>query len=697
LGKVDLLFARGADVIGPGLEFEGRDVVGAGGAAAEEFGFAETGVSDGGGGAVERGAGVGAVFVVGDLGGADIDTVRLVVLRDVRLLFAVRAQEIGPSLELHRRRDRVFTGRAVAVELGLAEGRVRARGGGAVELGAGVGAVFVERDLSVAYRRSVGFVVLREVGLFFAREAFEIGPRLKLQRGHVVGARRAAAEEFGLDQRRVDVRGGGAVEIGAGVGAVFVVRDRRVADVDAVCFVILREVGLFFAGEALVIGPGLELHVRRDDVGAGGAQAEETRLAEGRIGTRRSGAVQVGAGVRAVLVERNLRRTNRDAVRPVILGEVDLLFARDPLEVRPSLKLEGGDVVGAGGTRTPELGLTEGRIHARDERAVERGAGVGAVFVVGDLRGADVVSIRLVILREVRLLFTGEALEVRPRLELERRDVVGAGGAQAEELRFALSGVDARGGGAVERGAGVGAVFVVGDRGVANGAVGFVRLRVVGLFLARDALEIGPILKLEARNVVGAGGAATEEFRFAERRVDARVDGAVERGAGVGAVFVVGDLRVTDVEAVRFVILSVVGLFLGIEALEVGPRLKREGRDVGRSLNAAAVQLRFTLSGVGSRVGCAVQVSARVGAVFVVGDRRVADVGAVGLVVLGVVGLFFTGSPLEISPSLELQRRNVVGIRRAAAEQLRFALSGVVARHVGAVQVRSGVGAVFVV
>jgi len=282
------------------------------------------------------------------------------------------------------------------------------------------------------------------------------------------------------------------------------------------------------------------------------------------------------------------------------LREVHLLLADIALEISPSLELQGGYVVGAGGAKAVEFRFAHRRIHVGGGSAHE-GGGVGGILVIGNRRVADVGSVRLVGLGVVDLLFAREALEVRPSLELQGRDVVGARRAAAVEFGLALGGIHVRCGRTHERGW-IGGILVIVELGVSDGrAVGAVVLKVIRLLLARSPEEIGPGLELEARDIVGSGSSLPVELGLTHCRVGARDVGAND-GCCVHRVFVVVDLRTAHVGAVRLVVLEEVRLLFTDEALHVGPGLElhRGGDRVGAG---RALAPRLGLAERGVRIG----------------------------------------------------------------------------------------------
>jgi len=263
---------------------------------------------------------------------------------------------------------------------------------------------------------------LDEVGLFFVHVALVVGPGLKLHDGvDGVGLRRAAAPEFRLAERSVGAGLQGADERRRrGVQRILVIADHRVTDVSAAGLVILKVIGAFFVGIALEVGPGLELHRGRNDVGAGRAAAEELRLALGGIHRRVDRADQKRR-VRRVLVVMDLGVADADAVRLVVLQVVHLLFAREALEVGPGLEFHRrGDRVGASGSAAEKLGFALSGVAVGVDGADE-GGGVRRIFVVVELRVADGDAVRAVILDVIGLFFAGDAQEVGGRLQFHRR------------------------------------------------------------------------------------------------------------------------------------------------------------------------------------------------------------------------------------------------------------------------------------
>jgi len=437
---------------------------------------------------------------------------------------------------------------------------------------------------------------LREVGLLLAGVALEVSPRLKLHRGgDRVEAGRAAAPEFGLAKGGVAERGRGANESVRVLG-VLVIRDLRVADGRAVRAVVLREVGLLLARDALVVDPRLELHRRRDRVDSGGAAAVLLGLTQRGVPVRDSRADRGHAAVRIFIVGKS--RIADRAVYLVVLGEVGLFFARQAFEVGPGLEFHRGrDRIGLRDAALKELRFAQGGIHVRHGRADERsGRVVRILLVVGDRRGAHVAA-RLVALRVVDLLFARFALEVGPRLELHRnRDRVGAGSAAAPELRLAECGIGIRRGGANERGGRVVRIHLV----IRNGrvphptAVGLVILDEIGLFFAGLALKVRPRLEHGREHAVGTRGAAAVELRLAERGVGVR-ECRADDGSRAVRILVVGNLRIAYVDAVRAVVLREVRLFLAGLAFEVGPSLERHRSRERRGAGDATLE-EFSLA-----------------------------------------------------------------------------------------------------
>jgi len=576
LGEVGFLFRREALEIGPALNLERRDVVRIRHATAELLVLAQSRIRVGGGGADER-VRVSGVLIIRNRRIADVDAVRLVVLDEVGLFLVHETLEVRPRLKLETG-NVVRSGRAEAVQLVLTEGRVRVGVRRANERRA-AGRILVQRDLGVADRRAVDLVVLRVVGLLFVRVTLEVGPGLELHGdGDRIESGRATAPELGLAERRIAVGRERAHERRR-VRRIFVIRKLGVADVRAVRLVVLREVRLFFAGDAFEVGPRLELHRDGDRVEAGRAATPDLRLAERGIPVRLRGADERRAAVR-IFVVGNLRVANVGAVGLVVLGEVGLFFAGEALVIGPGLELHGeGNRVETGRAATPEFGLAERGICVSGHRAHERGGGVrGILLIIRDRRVTNIGAVGFVILREIGLFVAGLALEIGPRLELHRGgDRVEARHAAAVELRFAEPRVCVGAGRTDEEG-GVRRILVIRDLRVAHAAVRLVVLDEVGFFLRRISLEIGPSLERHrGRDRVHARGPAAVELGLTERGIRIGEGRPDDRGRS-GRILVVRDLCVADVHAVRTVVLRVVGFFFGGQTLEISPRLELHHR-----------------------------------------------------------------------------------------------------------------------
>jgi len=315
----------------------------------------------------------------------------------------------------------------------------------------------------------------------------------------------------------------------------------------------LEIIELLFVRVAFEVAPVLQFHRRPNDVRARRAAAPELRLALGGVDVRGRGAndARAAGGIGVVI---DLGVAEADAVGLVVLQVIDLLLVRLALEVGPGLKFEGGDVVRASRSEAVHLRLSLGGIDAGRDRAHETGR-VGRVFVVIDRRVADGGAVGAIALNVIGLFFVRHTLEVRPGLELHvGGERVRARGAAAVKLRLALGGIDVRGRRAHETRR-VRRVLVIMKLGVPDGgAVEFVILEVIGLFLVGHSLEVGPSLELEARDVVGAGGAAAVELGFLLGGVRSG-SGRARESRGVRGVFVVMERRVADRRAVGLVVL----------------------------------------------------------------------------------------------------------------------------------------------
>jgi len=478
---------------------------------------------------------------------------------------------------------------------------------------------------------------------------------LKLHRGgDRVGTGRAAAPLFGLAERGVRGRGDGTHEADAARG-VLIIGNRRVTDGRAVGLVVLRVIGFLFPGKALEVSPGLKLHRGRDGGRAAGAAAVELGLALCGVDVRAHGAHETRARRIFVVVER--RVAHRRAVRLVILRIIRLLFIDLAEIVGPRLELHrGGDRVRIRRAAAPEFRLTKRRVGACRGRAYEPAGGACGILVIADLRVPHVGAVGLVVLLIVGPLFAGVALEIGPSLQFHRcGDDGGAGRAAAVLAGLALRGIDVGGGGANDRERDV---LVVMDRRIAHvRSVGFVVLDVIGLFFAREALEIGPRLKFHrGGDDVRRRGASAPLLGFTERRIRVCRDRA-DQGGGVRGIFVVGDRGVADRDSVGAVVLDVISLLFVRHALEVAHGLKFHRRgDRVRTHRSAAVELGLALRRFRVGDGCAYHPGAARG-VFVEMDLRVADRGSVRPIILKEVGFLFVHEAFEVGMGLELHRR----------------------------------------
>jgi len=440
-------------------------------------------------------------------------------------------------------------------------------------------------------------------------------------------------------------------------GRIFVERKSGVADVGAVGFVVLREVGFFLVRLALEVGPGLELHGRKDRVEAGGAAAVELGLAESGIPVSRRCAHETGA--RGVHVEADLGRLHGRTVGLVSLNEIALLFGGVSLEVRPRLELHRRrDRVHPGRAAAVLLGLAESGVGVRRDGADERRGRKRRIFlVIGDRRVADGGAVCLVVLSEVGFFLIRLAFEVGPGLELHRHGDDGrTGRAAAPELRLAKRGVRRRLRGADDR-CGVVWILVIGYLRAADGrTVRAIVLKIVCLFLAGFTLEVGPRLELHrSGGRGGAGHAATPELSLALGGIAVGVERAYESG-GVRGVLVVGDLRAANRDAVALVVLEVICLLFRGIAFEVGPGLERHSRaDDVRTCRAIAELFGLAERGVPVGVRRAHERGAAV-RILVIRDRGVLNRRAVRFVALDEVGLFFAGKTAEVGPRLEAHR-----------------------------------------